>query len=177
VVIKVGKKIDDDLIKLAGVIIKIGAFFGITRWQLIVIWITVGVLAFFWAANIPVILKLVSIFLTLVFGLSEAYTSYREDNILSDGFRIRSATWRMTFFFLFLTLGLILQFGYSIITNVIICSARVIFNFQFWPYFCLNQTPKNPLRLKNLVKSFANRILSPAPKPAPVPISNFGSLD
>lgn len=170
--IKAGKKIDDALIRLAGVIIKIGAFFGITRWQLIVIWITVGVLAFFWAANIPAVLKLVSTFLILVINFAEVYGSYREDNILSDGFRIRSATARMTFFFIFLTFGLIPQFGYSIIANAIICSTRVIFNFQFWPYFCLNQTPKNPLRLKNLVKSFANRILSPAPKPEPIPISN-----
>jgi len=168
------KAIDDFLMNLAKKMILFSAFLGINRWRLIQTWIvTAGSLLsfnFHLLLHIPFFglplfcCSLIIIVLTL---LTLAKQHYREDNILSLGIHtIRSIRVFYVMFFPILSLfGLIIHAS----------SFGVIINFfspWFYFYFLLNQSPQNPLRLRNLLKNALGKIkqaLKPAPQPQPQP--------
>jgi len=163
----VAETIDNFLIRIAGRIIKIGAFFGITRWQLIVFWIIAGNEVYMMESNM--IFHFCFVVINSVFLFFVAKIHYREDDILSH---FSPPTSRVLPLFITLLTSFVFQGSHSLTAFIITAILKISFPIMFWLYFCLNQSPKNPLTLKSIVKSFVNKLTSPASRPVLTPISS-----
>ncbi len=165
-------RIDNLLLKIAGWLIRIAAFFGIDRWNLIVIWIFVSFQALNFAPELKDFTKsaIFGIFIGFM-ALFPASHCYREGNILSNNPLIVNRGYRLFQFLVFWTMSLLLLLlpHQLFVVNIL----RIAMPVYLWPWFCLNQSPKDPLTLRSLVKSMIKKILSPSPKPVPDTASNF----
>lgn len=191
------EKLDNMLFLIAGRLIRVVAFFGITRWQAIVIWIYVSIPITF---MIPMDYKLglnKAIFFLLLAMMAGLYWSpiilkdvrqcYREDNIKANNPLLQYWKYRIVFIVFLLVFPSLSMFLVSISDPKLIPSATAMSVFLvlklalpvgFWLYFCLNQSPKNPVTLRGLIRSLAAKLRkaltpTPLPRPVPQPVSSF----
>lgn len=180
-------KIDSMLFHYAGWLIKIAAFFGISRWQLIVVWIFLGANVVFFPTglNWNIIAVCASFPFAVLFGIIHLYYAkkcFREDEILSNDPFIRIPGLRLTVIVSWLFISFIPKGGFELLWLIIFfATTKLVMPFQLWPWFCLHQSPKDPVTLRKLVKSLAAKIrkaLAPTPQPrlAPQPVSAFAPL-
>lgn len=187
------EKIDSALFHYAGWLIRAAAFFGISRWQLIVGWIWVSGLATYtlFAVN-PLILVILVAIITTVHTetrrdgeIQQAKRCYREDEVFASELPDNAVGRVLT------VLGLIpftlllsgietwmfllchLVYAATPLAIGIIMLVKVVLPHEYWYYFCLHQSPKDPVTLRKLVEQLMANIrkaLTPTPQPQPVPV-------
>lgn len=173
---------------IAGKLIRIAAFFGISRRQLIVVWVLLSSVIQMLPSKLCEVtttgaaLFLIGIVTIAFLYLSTARLCYREDNILADHIAMISPCFRLTAFAVLLLASIWSMFSFSPEwykwTSLVL---KVAIPLYFWPWFCLRQSPKDPVTLRGLVRDWITKARqaltpSPSPQPVPVPISNFRSL-
>ncbi len=172
------KKLDRFFFGYAGWWIRVAAFFGVTRWQLIVGWIYGGFGIYFIPPgkihDVSLDRMMLMSVVTIVVAMMYVWFvkgCYREDNIFSEKLLVASRPNRLFFLFLWLVLSIYRTLlAEPIWYEVILMLLRIPLLVFLWPYFCLHQSPKDPVTLKSWVKGLVDRIrtaLTPAPKPSP----------
>ena len=194
-------KIDSMLFRYAGWLIRVAAFFGINRWQLIVIWILVsGIILLLLYASAPLLIVLGMPVACGLYSetkkdgdLERARKSYREDDTLSEDMP-QTAFLRVVIVFLWIIVTLFISGfltwlavsvgfvqGNTPAIVIAIALLKITLPHEYWYYFCLHQSPKDPVTLRQLAKSLAAKVrkaLSPTPQPrlAPQPVSACAPL-
>lgn len=165
------KTVDDFLMNLAKKMITVAAFFGISRWQLTVSWIWLSILSYCYGTIVKSedsIVIILTIFILLAIGFTlGARMMYREDDILSPYLEQLKHT-RVIYVAPppLLIFCLIVQHWSSGKQDWTIL--YYILQPTFHLYLLFQQSPQNPLRLRNLVKNALGKIkqaLQPAPQP------------
>lgn len=180
------KAIDDFLMNLAKKMILIAAFFGINRKQLTHYWV---VISYFFCIGIRDFLRDLSknetasgasvtllfwffgsVLVHRLFSRMIIERDYRDDNIISSGLSM-TAGFRLFLLTMFPGFSLIL-IRIEMFSIYFFLSLLFLIPYHFYLYILLNQSPQNPLRLRNLFKNALGKIkqaLTPAPQPQPQP--------
>lgn len=179
------ERLDRFFLHFAKRMILIAAFFGIHRKKLAE-GVTIG--GYFSCFGIRNALEMITdkqprppvIIVTIVFALTAFFwyfffersnieKNYREDNILSN-YLLRESGMRLLLLSI-MPIGSLFMIRFPI--PIFFISLLFLFPPQFYIYILLNQSPQNPLRLRNLVKSAFGKIKTafrPAPQLQPEPI-------
>lgn len=179
------KAADGFLMDLAKKLITVAAFFGIDRKRLTKSWVLISYFSCFGARSIIydiyrhnyphiivsfLIWSTASIFLFFLLINRHIEDNYREDNVISNSFG--RPVYRVTAQLYFPTLSLVLIL-IPVLSSFFIISLFFLLPYNFYYYLLLNQSPQNPLRLRNLVKNSHGKIqqaLKPSPQPQSEPI-------
>lgn len=172
-------KIDSVLFHYAGWLIKVAAFFGISRWQLIVIWVYLsslllplpsGLLKY---PELTGLVGLVAIILINTTMTMEVPACFRSDNVMGPSRLIRHPVFRITTLYLFILIGSTFIFIPSSKPLMLpLFFAKTAFPHYFWPWFCLHQNLKDPVTLRQLVRTGISKLrtaLTPTPQPRLAP--------
>lgn len=163
------EKADELLLKTARLIIIFATFFGIDRQTTMNLWIFLAgffdlvYYAYTFEAMSKVLVQVSSVVLTIICILWANF-EYRDDDILPSfslgaEFRVFAAL-----------VPTISRLHILLLNPNTVCLLSVPSQL-FFIYFLLNQSPKNPLRLRSIIKNLVGRVQQvPTPSPQPVPI-------
>lgn len=175
--------LDRFFLHLAKKMIILGEFLGIHRKQIAYLVVILGYFSVygtrdiitmgFGPSSIPKLVFWISAITFIFFFIYKRMIdkAYREDDILSPSLclpmAIRLVMLPMPALFSLIAINL---FSMKPVTLASLLPA--VLSPEFYPYILLNQSPQNPLRLRNLVKNALGKIKAafrPAPQPQPQP--------